>query len=105
MQGVMEICLETIANDDVEAKMGPLTTSAIELAIELQIGGNPVTQASVARYINSQNGAKVSHLVGDRTDAPYYYFLFLPVAPGTASCSCIDAPNSRRGSTLAVSYK
>ena len=36
--GVVEIVLETIANDDPDAKMGPLTTCAIELAIELQVG-------------------------------------------------------------------
>ena len=52
----MEICLETIGNDDVEANMSPLTISAIELAVELQIGGNVTSQASVIKYINSQVG-------------------------------------------------
>eukprot|EP00621_Florenciella_sp_RCC1693_P013539 CAMPEP_0182529542 /NCGR_PEP_ID=MMETSP1323-20130603/5259_1 /TAXON_ID=236787 /ORGANISM="Florenciella parvula, Strain RCC1693" /LENGTH=969 /DNA_ID=CAMNT_0024738755 /DNA_START=20 /DNA_END=2929 /DNA_ORIENTATION=+ len=65
-QGVMEVCLETIANDDVEAKMGPLTISAIQLAVELQVGGNRVTQGSVVEYINSQAGAKFMEVLHQR---------------------------------------
>lgn len=57
--GVVPIVLEAIAADDPGTQMKPLVRAAVELLIELQLGGNSVTQSSVAEYINSQGGTRL----------------------------------------------